>query len=160
MQISEAPVVELSEYEKERGKPEPSYHHGLVQGRLTGALALTKRYSVLSELTLELPDGRSITPDLSVYLPIRHDWNHDIIRMKQMPLLAVEILTVGLTVQNALERIAIYFAHGVKSAWLVQPNEQTISIDLPNASRPQVFTTGEARDPVTGLTARLEEIFA
>ena len=102
-----------------------------------------------------------VTPDLAVYPKIRTDWNHDTLRMKVMPLLVVEILSLGQSAQETIDKIVLYFASGVKSAWLVQPEMQTIAIYEPGDDlRPQVFTIGEAKDPVTGLTASLEEIFA
>ena len=77
-----------------------------------------------------------------------------------MPKLVVEIPSPSQGFQEIENKLDLYFAHGVESVWIVQPGMQTVAIYLPNAPRPQVFTTGEVRDPVTGLAARLEEIFA
>ena len=160
MQTAEAPAVELSEYEKERGKPMPSLNHSVVQLRLGLAFSAGKEFSILPELTLELPDGQRLTPDISVYPQLTLDWRHDTVRMKAMPKLAVEIPSPSQGFQDIEDKLDLYFANGVESVWVVQPGMQAIAIYLPDAPRPLVFTTGEAKDPVTGLTARLEEIFA
>ena len=160
MQTAEAPKIEVSDYEKERGKPMPSLNHSMVELRLAVAFAAFTDFSVLPELTLELPEGQRLTPDISVYPRIPPDWRHDVIRMKVMPKLAVEIPSPTQGFQEIEDKLDLYFAHGVESVWVVQPGMQAIAIYLPNAPRPLVFTTGEAKDPVTGLTARLEEIFA
>lgn len=101
-----------------------------------------------------------MTPDLSIYPKLTPDWRHDIVRMKVMPKLAVEIPSPSQGFQKVADKLDVYFAHGVESVWVVQPGTQSVGIYLPGAACPQVFTTGEARDPVTGLTARLEDLFA
>ena len=138
----------------------PSLNHGIVQCALIGAFLVCKEYSIASELTLELPDGQRLTPDISIYPRLRLDWNHDKVRMTVMPRLVVEILSPGQGWQEIVDKLDLYFAHGVESAWLVQPGAKMIAIYQSTAIPPQVITTGEATDPVTGLTARLEEIFA
>ena len=98
--------------------------------------------------------------DISVYPKQTPDWRHDVIRMRTMPKLAVEIPSPTQGFQEIADEFDLYFAHGVESVWVVQPGMQTVAIYLPGVVRPVVVTQGEARDPVTGLTARLEDIFA
>ena len=160
MHTAEASAVELSDYEKERGKPLPSLNHAFVQSRLIVAFASFREFSILSELTLELPDGSRLTPDISVYPKLTKDWRHDVIRMKIMPTLAVEIPSPSQGFQEIADKLDLYFANGVESVWVVQPGMQTVAIYLPGVVRPLVVTEGEVKDPVTGLTARLEDIFA
>ena len=160
MQTAEASAVEISDYEKERGKPIPSLHHSVVQLRLGIAFSAHKEFSILPELDLEMPSGQRLVPDISVYPKIALDWQHDVIRMKAVPKLVAEIPSPRQGFQDIADKFDLYFANGVESVWVVHPGMQTIAIYLPNAPRPLVFTTGEAKDPVTGLTARLEEIFA
>ena len=152
---------ELDEYAKNKGKWMPSYNHALVQSRLVGAFLPFADFAILSELTLELPDARRLTPDISVFPHRASDWRHDEIRVTAMPRMAVEIISPTQGLQEILDKLDLYFEYGVKSVWVVQPGMQAIVIYEPGeGSRPQVVTTGEARDPATGLTARLEEIFA
>ncbi len=138
----------------------PSYNHGVVQSELIGAFLPCREFSVVSELTLELPDGTRLTPDISVYPRRKPDWNHDKIRMTVMPRLVVEIISPSQGWQEIVDKLDLYFSHGVESAWIVQPGVQLVAIYQSTAVPPQIVTTGEAKDPVTGLTARLEDIFA
>jgi hypothetical protein len=55
----------LSDYERERGKPLPSFNHGVIQMQ-TGAALMQPGYTVVSELALALDDWHG-TPDLCVY---------------------------------------------------------------------------------------------
>ena len=160
MHTTEASAVELSDYERERGKPMPSLNHAFVQTAIIGSFLPSREFFVLSELTLELPDGSRLTPDISVCPKQTPDWRHDVIRMKIMPKLAVEIPSPTQGFQEIADKLDLYFAHGVESVWVVQPGMQTVAIYLPGVVRPLVVTEGEAKDPVTGLTARLEDIFA
>jgi Uma2 family endonuclease len=111
----------LSDYEKERGKPLPSFSHGTIQADLIIALGEHRsEFSIVSELSLELPveskggeaNGNAgsgdraamvratrrttalrVTPDISVYRKKEVDWTHDVVRMTEPPLLAVEIVS-------------------------------------------------------------------
>ena len=59
-----------------------------------------------------------------------------------------------------VERIDAYFANGVQSVWEINPALAIVAIYRPDGQRPQIFQQGEVKDPATGLTARVEEIFA
>ncbi|PSR01993.1 MAG: hypothetical protein BRD47_04455, partial [Bacteroidetes bacterium QS_8_68_28] len=63
----------LSDYEKERGKPLPSFNHGTIQALVIGELLKHRdEFSIVSELSLELPRGEAgengeplrVTPDI------------------------------------------------------------------------------------------------
>jgi hypothetical protein len=66
-------------YEEERGKPLPSYNHGVAQANLIGEFLKRRDFRVASELTLQF-EGERYTPDLSVYPRQPVDWRHDEIR--------------------------------------------------------------------------------
>ena len=80
--------------------------------------------------------------------------------MRIMPKLAVEIPSPTQGFQEIADKLDLYFANGVESVWVVQPGMQTVAIYLPGMGQPMVITEGEAKDPITGLAARLEDIFA
>lgn len=151
---------ELSDYEKERGKPMPSRNHAFVQGRLIAAFLRHPEFTVLPELTLGFPGRTPLTPDLTIYPRLTPDWLHDEYPVRSMPRSAVEIVSPHQGLQDILDKLEVYFQHGVESAWVIQPGLQSIAIYRPGISRPLGFVAGEARDPATGLTARVEEIFA
>ncbi len=148
----------LSEYELERGKPMPSKNHAIIQALLIGALLnYNIRFSVLSELTLELETG-PLTPDISVYPKLEVDWIHDEIRMDDPPLLVVEILSPKQYLSDLVEKMELYFAAGVKSGWLVQPTLKSIAIFTPEMES-TMYTAGKMADPALGITIDLNEIF-
>jgi len=146
----------LSEYERERGKPMPSFNHNVVQARLIGAFIQHENYTVASELTLDL-DPPAV-PDVCVYAQMTPDWTHDRIRMAELPLLAVEIQSPSQSTYELAEKIERYLEAGVQSAWLVEPVLKLIAIYTPDAE-PQIFTQGEVIDPATGIRVTIEEIF-
>src|SRR6266700_2331388 len=79
-------------YEEERGKPMPSTNHSIAQTNLIVELARNREYRVHSELTLDI-NGKSYTPDLSVYPRVPVDWRHDVSRRPDPPLMVVEIFS-------------------------------------------------------------------
>jgi len=68
----EALETTLSDYERERGKPLPSFNHGFVQANLAAELGgrLHQQYRVVSEINLELR-GRKLVADLAVFPSVR-----------------------------------------------------------------------------------------
>ncbi len=158
MDVVEPP--ELSDYEKERGKPLPSLNHAYVQGRLIVAFAASPEFSVIPEPTLGFPDQTTLTPDLAVYRRRSPDWLNDGYPVRVMPRSIVEILSPSQGFKDIVEKLQVYFAHGVESAWVIQPYSLSLTIYLPGRSRPLIFAQGDALDPATGLSARVEDIFA
>jgi Uma2 family endonuclease len=145
-------------YEEERGKPMPSQNHAAVQANLILEFGANRECRPFSELTLEI-DGVNYTPDLCVYPRHALNWRRDVIRRTDPPLLAVEILSPSQGYQEVQEKVAVYLAHGVKSCWVVSPFARTVTVYLPDGE-PVTHAQGTVTDPATGLSARLEEVFA
>ena len=153
--------VEISDYEKERGKPMPNYTHGAVQANMIGRLysQLGVDYRIVSELTLEFADGLILTPDISVLAKRSVNWGREPVRSRDLPLV-VEILSPSQGYLPVVEKIDAYFLHGVRSVWEVNPALRAVIIHRPGNDEPLIVQQGEAKDPVTGLSVRLEEVFA
>ncbi len=145
-------------YEEERGKPMPSFNHGIIQMNLGGEFLRQRQFRVVSELTLELSD-RSYVPDLSLYRREAANFQRDAIRRTDPPLLVVEIISPTQGYQEVLDKVAAYFEHGVKSCWLVWPPIQNITIMTPDG-RQRSFTEGVVTDPVIGVTAEWAAVFS
>ncbi len=150
---------QISDYEKERGKPMPSKHHGAIQTNLSGLWFDHPDYRTLSELTLDLGEKPDLTPDLCVIPRQPLDLMHDEIRMTTAPLQVVEILSPTQGTHEILQRFDRYFAWGVKSCWLVFPPASSVTIYSPNGAE-KTISTGIAKDPVTGLEADLAAVFS
>jgi hypothetical protein len=68
---------QLSEYEREHGKPRPSLLHSVTRTNLRRHLIERHPdFRPLNELTLRL-DGRKLTPDISVYVDLDIDFPRD-----------------------------------------------------------------------------------
>ena len=136
----------------------PSFNHSIVQSNLIVELARHAEFRVCSELTLDI-DGTHYTPDLSVYPKHPADFRHDEIARRELPLLAVEILSPTQSHQEVVEKAEVYLRHGIKSCWIVSPPLRTVTVLLPDG-REEVFHRGIAKDPVTGLSADLAKVFS
>jgi hypothetical protein len=58
-----------------------------------------------------------------------------------------------------MQKLDIYFAHGVKSCWVVTPPAHTISIYAADGTAKHL-TTGTAKDPVLGITVDVDAVFS
>jgi Uma2 family endonuclease len=145
-------------YEEERGKPMPSTNHSAVQLNLGVEFFKHREYRTLSELTLDI-SGTPYTPDLSVYPRTPLDLRRDVSRRTDPPLLVVEIFSPQQGTQEVMDKVDAYFAHGVKSCWIVCPPMHSIQILTADGGE-IVLNSGVAKDPVTGLTADLAVVFS
>lgn len=149
-----------SEYELERGKPMPSKNHGKLEARISHAL-LTKYLDVFdieTEVSLELTTGKA-TPDVVVSTLTEDDWFNDEIRVKVAPLLVIEILSPKQAIDDIKDKIFdIYFASGVKSAWVVIPTFQTIYVISPNKNV-KTYTSGIIKDDNVNIELDMASIF-
>ena len=82
----------------------------------------------------------------------------DIIRMWEMPLLAIEIVSPKQSVFDITEKFKIFFELGVKSCWLVEPITGIITV-FSSPDRAKTFTTGEVGDEVLDIRLPIGDIF-
>ncbi|WP_288424084.1 Uma2 family endonuclease [uncultured Spirosoma sp.] len=113
-------VVALLDYEAERGKPMPSKNHAIIQSNLLVELTMNYRgtYQFLSEISLENPRA---VPDIAIFPPMQYDPLHDEIRLNQVPLGVIEIMSPSQTQDELIEKADAYFRAGVQSYWLINP---------------------------------------
>ena len=149
----------LSNYEADRRKPMPSKNHAFIQSNLTGILyaAYRKQYRIVTEIRIEI-NNSDYTPDVCVYPLIPFDSRHDEIRMTELPLTAIEILSPTQSVEELVAKFEVYFGAGVHSGWLVQPALQTIFLLTPDG-KISVFHDDALVDPATGVELNLSEVF-
>lgn len=149
-----------TDYETERNKPMPSKNHGIIQTNLVGLIFMNyrKKYRLISEIALELADWKSV-PDLAIFEKMDVDFIHDEIRMTDIPLGIIEILSPTQGIQELNDKAERYFFCGVKSAWLVIPSMKTIAI-YNSPYNFEFFTQGIARDNVLDIEVDLKEVFS
>ena len=136
----------------------PSYHHAYLSSNLIAALHQLKTYSVFSELTLQI-EGKDYIPDVCLYLKKPMNFaSGDILRMTEMPLLAIEVLSPTQGTQEIIDKFKIYFAAGIKSCWLIIPPAQTVVV-YTSSEQARTFSSGELIDDVMSIRLSLKEIF-
>ncbi len=153
-------LSEISEYELERGKPMPNEIHGSVQANLLGLFIARykKQFRFISELTIEVGEKTAV-PDISIYARYEVPWQENVPAAKvEPPLVAIEIISPSQTFSEMRDKARQYFAHGVKSCWIVQPELQTISVLHPGA-KPRTFDSGMVEDSIVGISIPVEEVF-
>jgi Uma2 family endonuclease len=134
----------------------PSVNHSYIQIALGAALFNLKEYSVHAELSIEL-EGKEYIPDISVYPKQKLSPTHDIIRMTEIPLMVVEILSPSQIVQELIEKFEIYLNTGVKSCWLVTPVTRSITVFC-EIDKPQTFVD-KVIDNKLNIELSLDDIF-
>ena len=149
-----------TQYEQERGKPMPSKNHAILQGEIYYELRTQfgTQFDILPELSLDLTSGKA-TPDLCVYEKTPRNWQVDVIKTKETPLLAIEILSPKQNFNDIVDKMNnIYFPAGMKSVWVVLPSAQSVMIFTPNA-KPRLFNSGIMQDTASGFEVDLDKIF-
>ena len=158
--IGEDTALESVDYVTERGKPMPSLNHGRVQANLIVALATRYKgkYAVFSELSLSLSTWPSV-PDLSLYAYSPLDLHSDVVAMTEPPLCTVEIISPSQSLNELTDKARSYFAHGVKSCWIVLlPLGNIYVFSAPDDY--QIFRAHETlHDTVLDISIPLSEVF-
>ena len=136
----------------------PSYHRAYLSSNMIAALYKLEKYSVFSELALQLE--KDYIADVCIY-PKRkiHFSAGDVIKVTEAPLIVVEILSPTQGTQEILEKFAGYFQAGVQSCWLVIPVAQSVIV-YSSMEQARTYTQGDIVDDVLGIRIPVEEIFA
>jgi Uma2 family endonuclease len=154
---------EIDTYKLERNKPIPSLDHSLIQLQLGHLLKrdYNSQFSLMSELALDtLPKGT--TPDICIYPKMNRELGKqpDVVKMTQMPITTVEILSASQPIAQIIPKInEYYFPAGVKSAWVIIPELLAIVLYSPEKEDYEWFKSGKMTDPATGITVDVKEVF-
>jgi len=159
-------VIEENEVQKM-----PSRNHSLTVGRITGLLFNEERFTVMPELSLDtsqtdlsqfgLKAKDELVPDVCLY-PCEVDRSEplDELKMEQMPLLAIEVLSPRQGVNDIIAKFQAYFTLGVKSCWLVIPATESITV-YSQAKQYKTFGTDatELIDEVMDIRLPIQKVF-
>lgn len=151
-------ISPASEYEIERGKPMPSEFHGAIQGNLIGRLLPFTQFRVVSEVTITL-NGKDYVPDISI-LPRRplNAWN-DRVTVPEPPIVAIEIISPSQGYADFVAKAQIYLDCAVKSVWLVNPVQETVTIYRSHDGY-ETWQHGETlEDSATGIKVDVSSLF-
>ena len=136
----------------------PSYYRSYLCTNVASVLKSEGTYSIFTKLTLAI-DGNDYIPDVSVYPKRKMEWRkRDIVRMTEMPLTAIEIVSPSQALDEALSKFEIYFRAGVKSCWLVSPVTMTVNV-YTDMEHVQIFHVGDIIEPVLNIRIPLSAIF-
>jgi len=143
-----------------------SHNHSAIQANLAFLLKRLDKYSVYTELSLDVSQLDSqrfkireeIKPDVCIYPKRGLSRPFDILKMAEMPLLVVEILSPRQGTQEILEKFAVYFALGVQSCWLIDPTIVVVAV-YSALEQHKVFAADEIVDQVVDVRLPFAEIF-
>ena len=135
----------------------PSVNHSYIQLAVGATFFNMKKYSVYTELSIEI-EGKEYVPDICVYEKSELNQLHDILRMKEMPLLAIEILSPTQIIQDLTDKIEIYLNAEIQSCWLVIPIVRTVVV-FNKSKKPISFSQDEVIDEKLNISIPLNEIF-
>jgi Uma2 family endonuclease len=148
---------EISDYQRERGKPMPSFEHSEAQLSLIAQILPYADYKPLPELNLNLGGVKSV-PDIAVYeKKITHTFK-GMVWITTPPLLAIEILSPSQGLKSLFDKAAQYLQHGVEEAWIVIPEIQSITVCKPDGSQ-KTFVEGAITHGSTGITVEIDKVF-
>lgn len=138
----------------------PSRNHAYIQSKIIKLLdrKYADRYEGISELSL-LVEGKERVPDILIYENFEFRPGHDEVKVTEMPLAVVEILSPTQHLADLVAKSHLYFEAGVKSYWLVLPDLTTIYVfSGPNEYEAYV-KKGTLKDTHLGIELDLEAIF-
>lgn len=143
-----------------------SYNHSIIQANLAFVLKRPGQYSVSTELSLdtEALDKNifkfkdEIKPDVCIYPKRGLIRPYDVLKMTEMPLLAVEILSPKQGAYEILQKFEAYFALGVRSCWLVDPTTEVVAV-YSALDQHTTFSAGEVVDRTLDIHVPLVDIF-
>ena len=157
----------LEDEEHEMG----SLNHSLTQSQIIVLLSANKQFKIIPELTLDasqidltqfsIKPKKELIPDICVYPNTIKRKRHDILRMIEMPLLVIEIVSPAQSIEEILFKFDAYFALGIKSCWLIVPANEAVTV----YSQPDKFKTfgtndTEIIDEITDIRLSNRAIFA
>ncbi|MEZ4864681.1 MAG: Uma2 family endonuclease [Caldilineaceae bacterium] len=177
--LLEAPYQEefapdLDEETSEEIDPMGSFNHGYVQMQLGALLAQAGDYTPVSELTLDISEieaqgidirqfglrsKEEIKPDISVYPKRGLSRPQDILKMNEMPLLAIEIVSPRQGLYELIGKFRVYFLLGVQSCWLIEPAINTVTV-YAAIDQWETFAQGEVVDQKLRIRLTIDKIFA
>ncbi|EDN66149.1 hypothetical protein BGP_1758 [Beggiatoa sp. PS] len=147
-----------------------SINHSIAQVRIASLLNNDERFTVMTELSLDISQQdfsqyglkakEEFKPDICLY-PNTIDWqDRDIVKMTEMPLLAIEILSPNQSLETLKNKLYAYFELGVKSCWLAIPSIEAIDIySQPKQHRTFTLNDSEVIDELLGIHLPIQKVF-
>jgi len=113
----------------------PSLNHSYICAQIMRQLLQDESLQPLPELTLDIENG--LTPDISVFKKekIKPNFFEDILRMKDLPVLAIKVISSSQSIQELLEKAKVLVKAGIKTVWTVEPYGRSIFVVSSNEQK-------------------------
>jgi Uma2 family endonuclease len=139
-----AEYIELSE----ETEVMPSLNHSWICAEILRQLFQQTQVQALPELTLEL-GGQPMIPDISVFAePLLVNLRQDQIRVRQVPMLAIEVVSPKQPTADVLEKARQLQQWGVPTVWVVEPTTEAVIVldqGQERVARGEVVSCGHTR---------------
>lgn len=142
-------------------KPMPQGKHSLIQSELVPAINATVKPQRIARAFSELRctfGGRSTVPDVSVFVwdRIPRDRKGEVANVFLLaPDWTIEILSPDQSQTKVTKNILHCLKYETQMGWLIDPDEQTVFVYLPN-QLPQVFDQPDEQLPVPLFASELQ----
>ena len=106
----------------------PSLNHSYICAQLMRQLLQDETIQPFPELTLDIENG--LTPDISIFPKgqIYPDFFEDVLKAKQLPILAIEVISPSQSIQAILEKAELLVKAGIKTVWVVEPYGKSLFV--------------------------------
>lgn len=153
-------VIIKSDYEIERRKPIPSRNHAIIQSRIIKMLYKNyeEEFEAVSELSLMIDETEKI-PDVSIYKNFDFQPGNDEIKVDELPLAVIEILSPEQHLIDLIIKSKYYFEAGILSYWLVIPDLKTVYIYSDVDEYEAFVRRGKLVDTKLNIELDLKELF-
>ena len=121
-------MLENTQAEDIQAEEMPSLNHSYICAQIMRQLLQNESVQPLPELTLDIENG--LTPDISVFKKekIRPDFFEDVLKVKELPLLAVEVISSSQNIQAILKKAKLLVEAGIETVWVVEPYSRSIFV--------------------------------
>ena len=112
----------------EKAEAMPSLNHSYICAQVMRQLLQDDSIQPLPELTLDIDNG--LTPDISIFKKeiIQPNFFEDVLKVKEMPVLAIEVISSSQNIQAILEKSKLLVNSGVRTFWTVEPYGRSIFV--------------------------------
>ena len=149
----------------------PSINHSYIQSRLILSFGESDQFTSFTELSLDasqvdlaqfgLKTKDELIPDVCLYKGVHQfEPRKDSRKRTDMPVLVVEILSPNQGISELMNKFEAYFALGIKSCWLVIPQNETITIYSPDKFETFGYKDNEIIDDILNLRIPIPKIWA
>jgi Uma2 family endonuclease len=135
-----------------------SFNQGYIVTNMVLLFGKLNIYTILIEISIEI-QGKAYVPDVALYSKRKMQRSEDIIRMTEMPLLAIEVLSPKQSTQDVIDKIKVYFENGIKSCWFINPTIHTVTVYKSFKDFTTYVENTELQDDSLGIKMNVSEIF-